>query len=137
MSIVQSNLGKWSEAERGLARALAVVESTMGSDHEWAGHAQLRMAELENKRGRWRDAEPHCRRGLAILQAAVGADHPLVADALAELAVSLKGQGRTVEAAAELTRAVDLLAARQPPEPRLPELRQRLAELQQTVVVKR
>jgi hypothetical protein len=70
------------------------------------------------------------------LSAAVGADHPLVADALAELALSLQGQGRTAEAAIELTRAVDLLAARQPPGPRLPELRQRLAELQQTAAAK-
>ena len=50
---------------------------------------------------------------------------------------SRQTQGRTTEAAAELNRAVDLLAAQQPRSPELPKLRQQLAALQQKAAVKR
>ncbi len=109
-----------------------MIEAKLGPGHEWAGHGLLTLAQLEAKRERQREAEAYSRRALAVWEKGLDADHPLIADALAELAAALAAQGRSAEAAAALTRAVDLLAARQPAPPNLGELQQRLASLRQT-----
>jgi eukaryotic-like serine/threonine-protein kinase len=130
-------IGDLAVAERDLRRSLEISTALVGVEGEYGGWARWGLCALEVKRGRPVQAEQLCRDSLASFEAILGHDHPVVAEVLGDLASALAAQGRTTDAAAALSRAVDLMAAREPPSPELPKLRARLAFLQQKAAVKR
>ena len=130
------DIGDLAAAERDLRRSLEISTARAGVEGEYGPSARSGLCELEVKRGRPVQAEQLCRDSLASFEATLGHDHPVVAQVLGDLASALAAQGRATEAAAALSRAVDILAAREPPSPELPKLRERLAALQQNVAAK-
>jgi serine/threonine-protein kinase len=130
------DIGDLAAAERDLRRSLEISTARPGVEGEYGPWARSGLCDLEVKRGRPVQAEQFCRDSLASFEATLGNDHPAVAQALGDLANALAAQGRATEAAAALSRAVDILAAREPPSPELPKLRERLAAVQQNVAAK-
>ena len=108
LAVVLRALGRATEAEPLLRRALALRERTPGPMQSDLGIALNNLAALLYGLGRPVEAEPLLRRALAAFEAALGPDHPHVALSLDNLAVVLRDLGRTAEAEPLLRRALTL-----------------------------
>ena len=75
-----------SEAARLLDRALAIRESSFGSEHLTVAKNLADYADLQMLRGNYAGAGPLYERGLTIVEKILGPDHPDVAESLNGLA---------------------------------------------------
>jgi len=90
--------GKYWEAEKAVARALAIREKALGRDHPSVATTLNNLAALYDAQGRYAEVEPLYQRSLAIYEKALGRDHPYVATTLNNLAGLYDAQGRYAEA---------------------------------------
>jgi tetratricopeptide (TPR) repeat protein len=95
-----------AEAEPFLRRALAIEETSLGSDHPTVAAGLNKLALLLQATNRLADAEPLLRRALAIAEASFGPEHPNVATTLNNLAQILKYSNRLAEAELFMRRAL-------------------------------
>jgi tetratricopeptide (TPR) repeat protein len=102
------NLGRPTEAEPLLRRALAIFEAALGPDHPGVATRLSNLVELLRDTGRMSEAgtELLVRRALASSEAALGPDHPDVARDLNNLAELLQVTARPAEAEPLLRRAL-------------------------------
>jgi tetratricopeptide (TPR) repeat protein len=107
--------------ERGardyFARALAVQEELLGSDHPGLGAPLSNLGGSEMRLGELAQAEAHLRRAIAVQEAALGPDAGGLGFALANLGSTLMMSGRHAEGIEVLERAVaHQLTDESPPE---------------------
>ena len=69
-------LGRFSEAESLVRRALAINEACFGHHHPNVARDLNNLAQLLQDTNRLAEAEPLMRRALAINEASFGSDHP-------------------------------------------------------------
>jgi tetratricopeptide (TPR) repeat protein len=104
---VQRNL---AEPAAGVtyARAIALLEASLGRDHPDVAEALDGLAHLELKDNHGDKAVPLFRRALRIREEKLGPDHTLTAETLDGLAVSLRSVGHEVEAVDLQSRAAEI-----------------------------
>ena len=83
LGVVLDNLGRALESEKDLdgavavtTRAIQVLSTVLGGDHEHVGYALNNLALLQSAKGDDAMAAETCDRGIAILTRALGAGHP-------------------------------------------------------------
>jgi tetratricopeptide (TPR) repeat protein len=91
-------MGRYSEAEPLLQRALAINEKTLGSNHPDVASNLNNLANLLCDQGKYNEAEPIFRRAIAIDEKVLGPNHPDVARDLNNLALMLVDQGNVHDA---------------------------------------
>ncbi len=95
-----------AEAEPLMRRALAIDESSFGSDHPEVAIDLNNLAALLQDTNRLAEAEPLMRRALAIGESSFGSEHPQVALRLNNLAALLQATNRLAEAEPLMARVV-------------------------------
>jgi CHAT domain-containing protein/Tfp pilus assembly protein PilF len=90
--------GKLKEAEEHLARAVAIREATLGSEHVDVAALLAYLAHVHSSQGRYPDAERQLARALAIREKTLGPEHPTVATTLTLIANLQQARGRFAEA---------------------------------------
>ncbi|MGH6848648.1 MAG: tetratricopeptide repeat protein, partial [Methylocella sp.] len=95
---IDQTVGRYSEAEPLLQRALSIREKTLGSDHPDVGESVNNLAQLYAAQGQYAKAEPLHQRALAIAEKALGPEHPHVAASLNNLALLYDAQGKYAQA---------------------------------------
>jgi tetratricopeptide (TPR) repeat protein len=86
--------GDYLNAEKPLARALAICEQVLGPQHPGLATSLNNLAELYRAQGKYAEAEPLYQRALAIWEQALGPQHPDLATSLSNLAVLYRTQGK-------------------------------------------
>ena len=97
------------EAESLMRRALAIDESSFGTDHHRVAIKLNNLGQLLQATNRLVEAESLMRRALAIDEASFGMDHPDVARDLNNLALLLKATNRLAEAEPLYRRALEIV----------------------------
>ena len=92
-----------------MRRALAIDETSYGSDHPNVAIRLNNLAQLLQATNRLADAEPLMRRALAIDEKSYGSDHPEVATDLNNLARLLQATNRLADAEPLMRRALEIL----------------------------
>ena len=87
-------VGRYTEAQPFLEKALQIREKALGPDHPDVAISLNNLAELYRAQGQYGKAEPLYQRSLAIKEKALGPEHPDVAISLNNLAELYKAQGR-------------------------------------------
>ena len=98
--------GAYSDAEPLMLRALAINETSFGTDHPKVAIGLTNLAGLLQATNRLAEAEPLMRRALAIDEASYGTHHPRVAMELNNLAGLLQATNRLAEAEPLMRRAL-------------------------------
>ncbi len=101
-------LGRYSEAEPLMRRALQIDETSYGPDHPTVAIDLNNLAQLLKDTNRLTEAEPLMRRALQIDETSYGPDHPTVAIDLNNLAQLLKDTNRLTEAEPLMRRALQI-----------------------------
>jgi len=91
-------VGRYSEAEPLLQRALAIREKALGPEHPDVAASLNNLAALYDAQGQYAEAEPLYQRALAIWEKALGPEHPDVDTGLENYAALLQKLGRSDEA---------------------------------------
>ncbi len=89
-------------------RALAILESRLGSDHPMVGTTISDIGAALESVGAHAEAEVHHERGLAIREHALGPDHPHVGNSLINVAHSHASRGENAQAIALTERALGI-----------------------------
>jgi tetratricopeptide (TPR) repeat protein len=89
---------RYTEAEPLYARALAIREQQLGSDHPNTATILNNLAGLYCNQGKYEQAEPLYIRALAITEQQLGSDHPDTASTLNNLAELYRNQGKYEQA---------------------------------------
>jgi len=97
-----------AQAEPLMRRALAIAETSFGSDHPAVAPHLNNLAELLLATNRLAEAEPLMRRALTIDEASFGPSHPEVATDLNNLAQLLQHTSRLAEAEPLMRRALSI-----------------------------
>jgi tetratricopeptide (TPR) repeat protein len=98
----------YAQAEPLMRRALAIDETSFGTDHPKVAIRLNNLAQLLKATNRLAEAEPLMRRALTIDETSFGTDHPEVAINLNNLAQLLQTTNRRAEAEPLLTRVVEI-----------------------------
>jgi tetratricopeptide (TPR) repeat protein/predicted Ser/Thr protein kinase len=97
------------ESARDLhARALAIRETQLGSEHPELALSLNNLANVEHATGRYDEAEALHQRALSIRERAFGPDHPDVATSLVHLANAHQAAGDLAEALSLYERAAEI-----------------------------
>ena len=112
LGLFYASQSKLREAESLYMRALAIRESTLGSDDAAVATSLNNLACLYRATNRAAEAEVAFRRALAIFESSSGPDHPGVAQSLNNLALLLEDENRLAEAEPLLRRSLAIREAR-------------------------
>jgi tetratricopeptide (TPR) repeat protein len=96
------------EAEPLMRRALAIFETSLGSEHPNVATQLNNLAQLLQATNRLKEAEPLMARVVTIFEKSLGKNHPNVATALNNLAQLLKATNRLKEAEPLMARVVTI-----------------------------
>jgi tetratricopeptide (TPR) repeat protein len=119
--------GRYDDAEREYAAALAIESAHLGPDHLDVAWSWSNLGSVRAARGASTEARPYAEKAVAIAEAALGPDHPDLAPFLNNLAGLLVELGEPAAARGHVARAIRLVEAAQGRRQR------RVAELLQTL----
>src|SRR4051794_3086181 len=91
LALAYDLLGRKDEAERAYARALPMLEETLGPDHPEVARCLANLSALYWRRGAAAEARPLAERALSIAEATLGPDDPKTALARRNLALMTAG----------------------------------------------
>ncbi len=98
LASLYSTVGRFSDAEPLLKRAIPVLERINGNDHLSTIKLVSQLAKLYLAQARYGEAEPLYRRALESNERTFGGDHPETIKALYSLSVLYQAQGRLADA---------------------------------------
>ena len=90
LGVLHRKHGQYSQAQRYLARALAIKKTAFGSDHPEVALTLSNLAQVHVAQGRYEQAEPLLRLVVDIREKALGPTHLEVAGSLEQYAVLLR-----------------------------------------------
>jgi tetratricopeptide (TPR) repeat protein len=108
MGLRWKDLAEWAEAEPLHRRALAILDTSYGSNHPLVATSLNNLALLLCATNRFSEAEPLYRRALEIKETSYGPNHPKVALSLNGLAALLQATNRLSEAEPLYRRALEI-----------------------------
>jgi len=103
--------GKFAEAEERMARGLALLERTIGTDHVETGRVLAQLSDLARRRGDLDKAVALAERASAIHERGYGPAHPETAKSLFGVGIALEDQGKYDAAAERVLRTLAILEA--------------------------
>ncbi len=112
---LESSLGEYAVAERRLARAQHICETTIAPEGLYVGMIVAARGMVHRDRGELGLAASALQRGLRMIEAAVGSEHRMVAQKLIQVASVDFRRGRLREAAAAQERAIRIFRPQQGP----------------------
>jgi len=108
VGVVLRALGRHSQAERALTRALGIQQKIADPDSESLASTLNTLGSVYDYQGRYEAAETLYRRALTLREDRFGGRHPLVADSLESLAILYENQGKQIEALPLHERALEI-----------------------------
>ncbi|MCE9574940.1 MAG: serine/threonine-protein kinase [Deltaproteobacteria bacterium] len=108
---VQARQGLLALAASSYARALAIIERTLGPEHPDVAHALMNAAETMRAQGALDESERALARTLAIWTKSYGPDHPYLAYAELAMATTLGAAHRPKESLASARRGLAIATA--------------------------
>jgi serine/threonine-protein kinase len=98
LGVLFLNLGRRSEAQEMIERALRIRRQLFGDDHPAVAVSLQHLGRVQRTNGRYPEAERLYGEALAVLRGTTGAEDPVYADVLSDLAFLLPYLSRTQEA---------------------------------------
>jgi CHAT domain-containing protein/tetratricopeptide (TPR) repeat protein len=98
--------GKYPDAEKAAALALAIRQKALGAADPTVAESQINLASIYKLQGKYPQAEELYQRALATQQKLFGPDNPELANALSDLGVLYEAEGKHAQAEELLQRAL-------------------------------